>query len=248
LVAPGETFTVNLAVDRMEGRDWVEEPEIINAGVVELVDLVKSPKDNPKWLTWSYRAQDKGFCVVHFKTVGSSWSIPDSELREWTYTLAVGTTPQVELVTLDAFSAEPNGREMSDNITDIIKMYYSEIERNTYSIHDILEGELVNAGKWELDINNGWYFQKAQSIFTGTVDGKVGTFTGYSIAWGTADAPDYMTGSGKGVMIIISGTGELANLRGILYNECSFVPGEPPTDPTALKVTLLYSGRIWYLE
>lgn len=83
-----------------------------------------------------------------------------------------------------------------------------------------LEGESVNKYSVEMDWGSGKLKETANGTFTGTVNGKKGTFTFEEFANG------YMLSINSGIgavsLNIVSGTGELNDLRGVISTIASF--------------------------
>jgi sugar lactone lactonase YvrE len=96
------------------------------------------------------------------------------------------------------------------------------IEKGTVYLeyHGTLEGTVVKKYTLEVNVANYQITGTATETFTGTVNGKAGTLTWEDTISGQ------ITGIDMGVFFeintIISGTGELSNLRGVIYGNESF--------------------------
>jgi len=115
------------------------------------------------------------------------------------------------------------------------------LEKNTdyWDIHGTLEGTAVAEYTMVIYINAGTFTLAGQGTFTGTVNGKSGSFVYITVGFG-----QFTSLSGDAGVIttdesIISGTGELANLRGGSHSESEF---------DANGSTGTYSGTCWFEE
>ena len=106
-----------------------------------------------------------------------------------------------------------------------------------WEVHGGLEGILMFDYIMVIDTTTGKYTADGLGTFTGTVEGKSGSYV-YSIV-GSGQFTDPTTGEGTSEITIICGTGELANLRGSLHGEARF-------DETGMTGT--YSGTLRFGE
>lgn len=246
-VAPGDTFTVNLAPYKFDNSYWEKEPEIINNGVAELVSFKNSPADNPAWQTWNFKATDKGSCVISFKTGGHVY-----EVREWTYTLSVAVMSLSISTSPVEFNLVSTGSQVTENATDMNKLVFTQKVHDFLDAHGSLEGKCENLINEQIDLMTGIWWARTQFTFTGKVNGKSGSFTRYAVAWGWIDPRlNYKIGKSswsKNFGTIISGTGELANLRGTTQYYLTATPVEPQTDTPTYQVVGPTLGTFWFLE
>ena len=101
-----------------------------------------------------------------------------------------------------------------------------------------LEGILVSDVIGVFDLTTVKFTIDGAGTFTGTVNGKSGSYVCSSASSGQFTIPGE-SGTLTGESTIISGTGELANLRGSLHSEFSF-------DKTGMTGT--YSGTLRFEE
>lgn len=245
-LAPGDTFSVNLSTERANDQFWVEAPEIINQGVVDLVSFKNSSANRPEWQTWNFKALGAGGCLIYFKTD------KNYEVRGFTYALSVGVTSSP----VSTFPLEPTltqtSFEVTENNTDMKEYVYTEMEHITSDVHGALEGKSDKVIKFELNLVTGEFWEMAQETFTGTVDGKAGSYTRIAFAWGILDAKNnYKTGKTswiKDAGTIVSGTGELANLRGTTQWEIQATPVVPATDPPTYEFVSPTTVTFWFIK
>ena len=95
------------------------------------------------------------------------------------------------------------------------------------------------------DLKGGPLWSRGRVTFTGTVNGKSGTLDGYVVSTGNGTM---MEGSGTGITVFTSGTGELANLRGTSYMEYTWVPWDLTRFPPSSKMTGTMSSTLWFIE
>jgi hypothetical protein len=237
-VAPGESFTVSLNPEKDSNRVWEKSPEIINPSLVEKVDYKnESSPGVPPQQTWTFKGLAKGSCIILFKTGGRKL-----ELYECTYSLFVGIKSPAATTTSAVGTMKQTGYDVSDTNLNFPEGFYTFTENDLFELHGTLEGKVEAVGKDELDFATGEYWMRvAQETFTGTVNGKSGTLAFFKVGWGTLDPPDYKTGWGVMRGTIISGTGDLANLRGILNDEFTM------TGDVILPLSS-YSYPLWSLD
>jgi hypothetical protein len=237
-IAPGESFTVSLTPDTDLNRVWEESTEIINPSVVEKVDYKSesSPGVTPRQ-TWTFKGLAKGSCVILFKTSGR-----ELELYEWTYSLFVGIKSSASVTASAVGTLKQTVYNISDVNANEDKGFYTHTEYDVFELHGTLEGKTEGAGKVELDFATGEAWMRVvQETFTGTVNGKSGTLELYKVSWGKLDPPKYLTGWGVIKGTIISGTGDLANLRGIINDDYTMT-GDVMMPPSN------YSYTLWWLD
>jgi len=244
-LAPGDTFSVNLTTDRTYDQFWGETPEIVNEGVVELVNYKSSSANRPVWQTWNFKALDKGGCLIYFKTD------KNYEVRGFTYALSVGVTSSP----VDTFTLEPTVTQTSyvvtENNTDMTEYVYTETEHITADVHGAFEGKSDKVTKFELNLVTGEFWERVQETFTGTVSGKSGSYTRVAFAWGLLDSKNYKTSKTswiKAAGTIVSGTGELANLRGTTKYEVQATEVKPATDPPTYEWILPTTITFWFIK
>jgi para-nitrobenzyl esterase len=132
-----------------------------------------------------------------------------------------GTVEQTELI-YDAEPVTENGKWMGQgtSIWDVTGTMEGTFERTWYT---------------EIELAIGRVLTESETTFTGTVDGKQGSFITRDIATGQMYSSD--SGFKTNVAEIISGTGELANLRGTITIETNLSSsGEKGT----------YSGTLYF--
>jgi hypothetical protein len=246
-VAPGDTFSVNLATYKAYDRIWGETPEIINEDAVELVGFKNSPADVPLWQTWTFKALDEGSCVVHFKT-----GKPDLEVMGWTYDLSVGVlSPSVSTIVVN-YTTVKISSEKTDDTTDGVNLVNTMTIHDTGEIHGTMEGKIDTVTKLQTNLMTGGWLERIQSTFTGEVSGKSGSFTRYLFSSGYVDPKNRYqlakTGFAQYVGAIVSGTGDLAKLRGTIYYALIAGPVEPATDPPTYQYVGNPVCTIWFLE
>ena len=244
-LAPGDTFSVNLSTDRANDQFWVETPEILNQGVVEQVSFKSSSANRPVWQTWNFKALDKGGCLIYFKTD------KNYEVRGFTYALSVGVISSP----VDTFTLEPTVTQTSyvvtENNTDMTEYVYTETEHITADVHGAFEGKSDKVTKFELNLVTGEFWERVQETFTGTVSGKSGSYTRVAFAWGLLDSKNYKTSKTswiKAAGTIVSGTGELANLRGTTKYEVQATEVKPATDPPTYEWILPTTITFWFIK
>jgi hypothetical protein len=91
-----------------------------------------------------------------------------------------------------------------------------------FDVHGTQEGTIVLENTMVIDLASGSYTIEGQGTFTGTVKGKSGSYDLSAAGSGQFTSPMGASGEGTGEITIISGTGELANLRGSLHTELKF--------------------------
>jgi hypothetical protein len=235
-LAPGETFSVSLARDETQKRVWEESPEITNQGVINKVDY----KTMPIVQTWTYRAADNGVCMILFKTGGQV-----VELREWTYSLTVVVASGALSTFTGNNTMEQTFLESADGVTDYDNMLYYDTEHQIYDLQGAIEGKSEGSYKYYTDLHTGDFWIRGKATVTGTVSGKSGTFDIYWVGKGVGTM---WTGRGTCIGAIISGTGELANLRGTSYMEFSWAPADLTKFPPHPKTTGTMSSTLWFME
>jgi hypothetical protein len=107
-----------------------------------------------------------------------------------------------------------------------------------FDVHGTMEGVLVFDYIGVIDTTTGKLTIDGLGTFTGTVNGKSGSYFCSTASSGQITIPGE-AGETTGEQTIISGTGELANLRGSLHGENSF-------DKTGMTGT--YSGTLRFEE
>ena len=137
-----------------------------------------------------------------------------------------GTMETTEMIT------DPNPETENGKMT---------LEENTnyFDVHGTLEGTIVHEYTMVIDLASGSFTTEGQGTFTGTVNGKSGSYVYSAAASGQFTSPTGESGVSTAEITIISGTGELANLRGSLHLELSF-------DTTGMTGT--YSGTYRFEE
>lgn len=113
--------------------------------------------------------------------------------------------------------------EMDNKVIDSATTEYDKyVEKGTrhFIWSGTLEGESVNKYSVEMDWGSGKLKETANGTFTGTVNGKNGTFTFEESANGHMLSID--SGIGAVSLNIVSGTGELNDLRGVISCIASF--------------------------
>jgi hypothetical protein len=236
-VAPGQTFSVNLAYDETLKRIWDEAPELTNEGIADKVDYQKVST----FQSWTFKAADDGVCLVLFKTGGEA-----IESREWTYSLAVAVLPDGQTTFTGKSTLEQTLAEAYDDVTDWDNMFIAYIDHSTFVNHGQLEGQMEWTMRHYVDLRSGGVFwSRCEVTFTGTVDGKSGTLDIYKISKGTGSM---WKGQGTNISIFFGGTGELANLRGISYIDWSYTVSDARRFPPMSKTIGTMSNTLWYLE
>ena len=86
--------------------------------------------------------------------------------------------------------------------------------------HGTMEGKIISRYTMKIDMKNGKVDLKSEGTFTGTVDGKKGTFTSRESGAGQMLGPD--SGMLSSSINIVSGTGELTGLNGSFSNTGSW--------------------------
>jgi hypothetical protein len=131
-----------------------------------------------------------------------------------------------------AYLMDPNPEMENGKIT---------FEGNTYffDVHGTLEGVIVADSIMVIDTTTGTLTIDLMGTFTGEVDGKSGSYYYSAAGNGHFTSPTGDTGEINGEHNIISGTGELANLRGTLHAVNIF-------DETGMNET--YSGTLRFEE
>jgi hypothetical protein len=89
-----------------------------------------------------------------------------------------------------------------------------------FDYHGTLEGKIVFKWHMEVGMVDGKITVTGEGTFTGTVDGQAGTFTFTDNT--TGQMLSMTAGVGAGRYTIVSGTGALSNLRGVIYAGWSF--------------------------
>lgn len=237
-IAPGDSFTVVLTPGNDANRIWDESPEIINPLLIEKVDYRSEsvPGSTPRQ-TWTFRGLAKGSSVILFKTSGKT-----HEVFEWTYSLFVAIKSPTTTNISASGTLTQTGFNISDRNTDFPAMFYTHIEMDVYELNGTLEGKVEGVNKFEMNLGTGECWMRiAEDTFTGSVNGKSGTITLYKVMWGKLDAPDYVTGWESFRGTIISGTGELANLRGTINDDYSLTKD-------SINQSSSYSYTIWWLN
>jgi hypothetical protein len=136
---------------------------------------------------------------------------------------AGGTMERTEAIT-DPNPEMENGKMILDGIT------------YCFDVRGTLEGtSVLEDATMVIDLASGTFTVEGQGTFTGTVQGKSGSYVFNAVASGQFTSPMGETGEGTGEHTIISGTGELANLRGSLQAENKW-------DKTGMTET--YSGTL----
>ncbi len=245
-LAPGDTFSVYLSTERANDQFWVEAPEIINQGVVELASFKNSSANRPEWQTWNFKALSEGGCLIYFKTD------KNYEMRGFTYALSVGVTSSP----VTTFSLEPTftqtSYQVTENNTDMTEYVYTEMVHTTSDVHGALEGKSDKVIKLEANLVTGEFWERAQETFTGTVNDKAGSYTRIAFAWGLLDARNNFKASKTSWIedagTIVSGTGELANLRGTTQFEVHATPVEPATDPPTYELVSPTTVIFWFIK
>jgi hypothetical protein len=94
-------------------------------------------------------------------------------------------------------------------------------EKNTdyWDVHGTSEGTVVTEYTMVVDTMTGKFTTEGQGTFTGKVKGKSGSFVYSTVGSGQMTSPTGESGAFTDDEIIISGTGDLANLRGSLHGE-----------------------------
>jgi hypothetical protein len=126
--------------------------------------------------------------------------------------------------TPDPFIFEISGSNEMDNqvIDSAMRENAKYVQKGTrhYIWSGTLEGESVNKYSVEIAQGSGKLKESGNGTFTGTVNGKKGTFTFEDSANG------YMLSFDSGIVVvslnIVSGTGELSDLRGVISSIASF--------------------------
>jgi hypothetical protein len=109
---------------------------------------------------------------------------------------------------------------------------------NYYDFHGTLEGTTVLEYTVVVDEATGSFTQEGQGTFTGTVKGKSGSHVYNTVGTGQVTVgSEGESGVATTEETIVSGTGELANLRGNLIEECQW-------DNNGMSIT--YSGTCWF--
>jgi hypothetical protein len=140
---------------------------------------------------------------------------------------ASGTMKQI------AYIMDPNPEMENGKITFEGSTYF-------FDVHGTLEGVIVVDGIMVIDTTTGILTMDAIGTFTGEVDGKSGSYFYSAAGTGHFTSPTGDAGEITGEHTIISGTGELVNLRGSLHVENTF-------DKTT-GMTETYSGTLRFEE
>jgi hypothetical protein len=137
-----------------------------------------------------------------------------------------GTMESTEMI------ADPNPETENGKMT---------LEENTgyFDVHGTLEGTIVFEFVMVVDTTTGKFTIDGLGTFTGEVEGKSGSYVYSAAGSGHFTSPTGESGEITGEHTIISGTGELANLRGSLHTENRF-------DKTGMTET--YSGTCRFEE
>lgn len=245
-LAPGEEFTVNLE-ERGENFPWREQLEIINEGVVEQVNYqhYQPSPDFAQWYTWTFQAVNEGVCLINFKTQGHG-----QDVHEWIYTVAVEVMPpSVTTFPVEFVTVGPTSEDISDEIDGLI--LNRTIHDRTYDLSGDLDGIWVRNATVQSYLTTCRWFSTNEGTFTGTVNGNSGTLFLRGFSWGVYQPPDGHVGEtswNNAVWVIISGTEELADLRGTICRELTAVPVEPATTPPTYELVGPWSGTFWFLD
>lgn len=140
--------------------------------------------------------------------------------------------PPAEEATIPAVAELPSEFEVSGTM-EVIKSLRDpnpKIEnsewtlRNTeyWEVHGGLEGLLAFDFIIVVDTTTGKFTVDGLGTFTGTVNGKSGSYVYTTAGGGQFTSPTGESGTVSGENTIISGTGELANLSGGLHSESKF--------------------------
>jgi len=235
-MAPGKTFSVNLAYDETLKRVWNEPPEMTNEGVASKVEY----KKGPAFQSWTYQAADDGVCMILFKTGGET-----IEVREWTFSLAVAVAPDSQQYFTGNHTMEQILFEGYDDVTDWDTMVMSYTEHDIFEAQGQLEGKTEGVFRLSADLKGvspGW--SRGIFTFTGTVGGKSGTLSGYAVSTFTGTL---WNGKGESLTIYTSGTGELDNLRGISFLELSYYAWDKTKFPPPSKTIGTARNTMWFL-
>jgi hypothetical protein len=157
--------------------------------------------------------------------------------------------PPAEVATTLAVAEPPSEFEVSGTM-EVIKSLIDpnpKIEnsewtlRNTeyWEVHGGLEGMLVFDFIIVVDITTVKFTIDGVGTFTGEVEGRSGSYVYSTVGSGQFTSPTGESGTVTGENTIISGTGELANLRGSLHSEFKFDKN---------GVTGTYSGTLRFGE
>jgi hypothetical protein len=87
----------------------------------------------------------------------------------------------------------------------------------THAYHGNLEGQLVIDGKMKIDTTNGKVTATSKGVFTGTVNGKSGSFTASMETSGQMIPGE--TGTFSDEITILNGTGALSGLHGVIITQ-----------------------------
>jgi len=136
-----------------------------------------------------------------------------------------GTMEQTQ-ANMDPNPKTENGKEIFEKCTTY------------YNVHGTLEGTAMIESKVIVDPATGSCTTEGQGTFTGTVKGKSGSFVYNTVGSGQV-GPMGESGMITSEETIISGTGELANLRGSSHTEHQW-------DKNGISIT--YSGTCWFEE
>ena len=118
-------------------------------------------------------------------------------------------------------------------------------EHDIFEDHGLLEGKTEGTFRLYADMKGGPLWSRGKAIFTGRVNGKSGTLDGYVVS---KLAGTMWKGNGTCITAFISGTGELANLRGTSYMEFSWAPWDLTRFPPSSKMTGTMSSTLWFIE
>jgi hypothetical protein len=144
--------------------------------------------------------------------------------------VAVTSTPSPETFqvngTVEGLGGEVQSQDVANGI-ETIKI----TDRCAY--HEDLEGELATDYTLKVDFADMGFTQEGEAVFTGTVGGKEGTFTAKVNSFGQATGP--FVGAAIRTYTIVSGTGALSDLRGVIIGQDEF-------DQDKLAGT--YSGKL----
>jgi ketosteroid isomerase-like protein len=133
--------------------------------------------------------------------------------------------------------------ELTQEITDPPKIENGKLileGTNYYDVHGTLEGTTTLDYTVVVDEATGSFTQEGQGTFTGTVKGKSGSYVYNTVGTGQVEVGlEGESGVSTTEETIISGTGDLANLRGSLHEEHQW-------DENGISIT--YSGMCLFEE
>jgi len=169
---------------------------------------------------------------------------------EETITSAEEVTTPAEAATTPAVAEPPSEFEVSGTMErtqqDLDPNPKTEngqmtLEKNTdyWDKHGDLEGTAVDEYTLVVDLASGSFTFEGQGTFTGTLNGKSGSLVYHYVGSGQLTNLAGDTGVITSEATAISGTGELANLRGGSHSESEF---------DANGSTGTYSGTCWFEE